>query len=119
MGDSESARDRTIGFLFAAHGRIAEFARENYDAEGRGVVRIDIPLSRAVTALVATNQVYHTLNGIRRLTANLEGSGRTEADVLIRMIETYDPAKQAVVTAALEGENPITITMKLEAPGGG
>ncbi len=32
------------------------------------------------------------------------------------MINTYDPARQAVVTAAIEGQHPISITMTLERP---
>ena len=32
------------------------------------------------------------------------------------MIETYDPATQVVVTAALTRGNPITVKMNLDAP---
>ncbi len=35
---------------------------------------------------------------------------------MVQMIESYDPAKQAVVTVAFGGGNPITVKMRLEAP---
>jgi hypothetical protein len=73
-------------------------------------------LQPGTTAVVSTSMVFHTLDEIRRVTANLKGSARTDADILIRMIETYEPSSRAVVIAAIEGENPITIKMKLERP---
>jgi hypothetical protein len=39
-------------------------------------------------------------------------SGSPEsADLLLRMTETYDPATQAVVMAAIDGQNPISIKL--------
>jgi hypothetical protein len=38
------------------------------------------------------------------------------ADILARMTETYDPATQAVVMAAIDGQNPISIKLRLEPP---
>ena len=35
---------------------------------------------------------------------------------MMRMIETYAPSTQAVVMVVFEGQNPITVKMKLERP---
>ena len=58
--------------------------------------------------------VYHTLDGLRGLTADLQGDSREDADILLTMVETYDPGRQAVVTVAVEGQNPVSVKMKLE-----
>ena len=75
---------------------------------GRGVVRVGFPdLPPNVSVLVSATMVYHTLEEMRRLIAELQGTTPEDADVLLRMLETYDPSRQAVVTAAIEGQNPI------------
>lgn len=56
---------------------------------------------------------YVALGELRSLT-NPEGND--EAAVLVRMVETYDPERQAVVMASIDGENPISIKIRLERP---
>lgn len=115
MNDSNT--DRVMQFIDVGHERIAAFARESFRRDGRGVIRIGFPdLPPGTTAMVATEMIYHTLAEIRRLTAGLTGTTADDAAVLMRMIDTYNPARQAVVTAAIEGQNPITIKMKLQPP---
>ncbi len=114
---SDDSRERTLTIIGDHHDQIATFARQSYALDGRGVTRISFPdVPPGTTAIVATEMVYHTLAEIRRVTANLTGTTADDAAVLIRMIDTYDPARQAVVTAAIAGQNPITIKMKLERP---
>ena len=70
----------------------------------------------ATQPVVSTAMVYHTLAEVRRVTAHLQGSVRADADVLLRMMEMYDPEGQAVVTVRFETGNPITVKMKLQRP---
>ena len=65
---------------------------------------------------VTKDLVYYTLNEVRSLLSDLEGAGRRDADVLLRMIETYEPSTHAVVNVAIKGHNLISIKMKLERP---
>jgi len=60
--------------------------------------------------------VYYVLTQVQRLAADLSGVLREQADILIRMIETYDPATQAVVIPVVGTVDPIAIKMRLEMP---
>jgi hypothetical protein len=101
--------------LDSVYDRIAAFARESYDTDGRGVILIAVPkMARGVDA--SKELVYHALDTIESIAADLDGWHGDDVDALVRMIETYDPAKQAVVTVAIGGQNPVSVTMKLEPP---
>ena len=51
------------------------------------------------------------------MAADLDGwSESDDAAVLVRMIETYDPSGQAVVTVRIVGQKPVSVKMKLERP---
>jgi hypothetical protein len=109
--------NRVMQFIGEAHERIANYARKCFRTDGRGAIQVSFPdLPAGTASIVSTSLVYHTLDEIQRVTADVTGSAREDRDILIRMIETYDPSKQAVVTAMIEGHNPITIKMKLERP---
>jgi hypothetical protein len=110
--------ERAAEVVNAAHDQLATFASKSHRFEGRGVVLFNIPELRPgpIAALGPTEMIYHTLDKVRRLTCELRGRDREEGYLLIRMLETYDPVRQAVVTVTLGRENPITVTMTLERP---
>jgi hypothetical protein len=116
--------DRIIRFIEAAHGRLAAFARENYQTYGRGAVLVAVPLAPDVNAALSTTMAYHPATQFERLFDELDdveraflgNAGLADAHVLIRMIETYDPMTQAVLVIRIQGQNPIIIKMKLERP---
>jgi hypothetical protein len=72
-------------------------------------------LPASATIVFRTEMVYHTIAEIRELTAGMTGSERTAADVLIRMIETYDPTTQATVMVGFAKRNP-SVKMRLDQP---
>ena len=91
---------------------LAEAAASFYREHGRGALRVDFPRTRT-RALVVVE--YDTLAHLR------EGDPRGSEDdmaTLIRMVEEYDPAHQAVVLACLSGGLPVTVKMKLPPPTG-
>jgi hypothetical protein len=105
--------DRITEMISASQPQLAAFAKESYTLHGRGIIRIEFPSVPPNTeALVATEMVYHDLAEMRRLMGEI---GEDEA-ITLRMIETYDPERQAVVMAAIADQNPITVKMRLEAP---
>ena len=111
----KSSEERTTQIVSDHHDQIAGFARESYGHEGRGVVQIAFPRVPSGTLPVGSTMMkYHTLDDLRRMAARAPGDNH--GAILIRMLETYDPATQAVVTAAIEGEMPVSIKMKLERP---
>jgi hypothetical protein len=96
-------------FVSSNHAALAEFARESFRMHGRGVVRVELPKKGTVGALI-----YHDLDEMRRLTARL--SPESEGDVVIRMIETYDPERQGVVMVEIQGEKAVSMKMNLNPP---
>ena len=112
---ANSAKDRALLVIQAAHAQLSKFAQDSYGMHGRGVTLVSTPaLPAGTTTMVLTEMVYHELADVRRMTADLDPS--SDAAVLIRMIETYDPAKQAVVMIATGKDNPISVKMRLDAP---
>jgi hypothetical protein len=112
--------ERALEVVNAAHDQLATFASKSHRFDGRGVVQVrvaELPPG-PVTALALTEMSYRTLNTVRRLTTELRGTEREEAYVLITMLETYDPVRQAVVAVSVGRESPITVTMALERPMG-
>jgi hypothetical protein len=108
-------QDRLLEMIRAAQPQLAKFARESYALHGRGIVHVEFPsVPPGVTALVSTQMIYQDLAEMRRLIGEL--SHNEEASITLRMIETYDSERQAVVMAAFRGGNPITIKMKLDSP---
>jgi hypothetical protein len=113
---ADSPKDRAVLAIQAAHKQLSKFAQDSYGMHGRGVTRVSVPALPAPgqTVQVATEMVYHELAELRRMTASMKD--RSDAAVLIRMIETYDPAKQAVVMIAVGRDNPVSVKMRLDAP---
>ena len=111
-------KDRILEVLDDQQERLAAFASASYRSVGRGVLSVEVPASPTPGGIFVgvTNMVYHTLEEIRDLMADLQGDSRADADIMICTIETYDPDGQAVVMAALAQGNPITIKMRLERP---
>jgi len=101
--------------IFAAHAQIATFARESFTHDGRGVVMIDFPIAKG-TNVVAATMNYHDLTSVRELAAEMTHSGGEDADVLLRMVETYDPETQAVVMATVGEGWPVSVTVRLDHP---
>jgi len=102
-------------FIEWAQDRLAIFARESYAAEGRGYIYFTVPPIPDPDQQIKMEMVYYVLTQVQRLAADRSGVLREQADILIRMIETYDPATQAVVMAVGTGD-PIAIKMRLEMP---
>ena len=112
-----TTRSLLMACIMAAHEELASFARKSFSADGRGVVRIGFPIVPAgVTAVGVADLVYHTLEEIRTLTRGMSGTEHEDADILIRMAETYDPETQAVVLAAIDRQPPISIRLRLDRP---
>ena len=107
-------QQRMLQFIEAIHEQVSTFARARFQSEGRGMTEV-VRLGPALEPLRpgGTDLVFHTVNEIRRRTAGLTGGRRDEADILLRMIETYDPTTQAVVMTTFEGENPVSLKVRL------
>ena len=106
-------QNRTVKILDDHHDQIVAFARTNYKTDGRGVIQVGFPNASPVMAVVGVRMMkYITIGEMRRIMR----PGDEETATLVRMIETYDPALQAVVIAAIDGENPVSVKMKLERP---
>lgn len=114
----ESDHEHSARIIEAAHAPLAAFARKSYGLAGRGVVLVHPPdlTGELGTSIVATTMMFQTLDELRRLTAQMSPPGREDADVLIGMLETYDPAVQAVVMVAVGKGRPITVKMRLDPP---
>ena len=105
----QSNADRLLEVVNMAQSQLARFATESFRVDGRGLVQVTVPdFIGEPDTFVATPMAYHTLAGLRE---KLYGE---DADITLRMIETYDPEKQAVVMIEFRGGNPITIKMRLE-----
>ena len=113
---SQTDQDRALAMIGEAQERLAIFASESCAAKGRGVVRVSAPELPPGITMVSPEMAYHTLDEIRGLTGDAKGSLREQADVLIGMIETYDPEQQAVIMVAFGAGNPISVKMRLERP---
>jgi hypothetical protein len=116
MVNEDSNRDYLLRFVEATHSQLAKFAQESFGTEGRGVVLVEAPDLLPEGSLIVTSMVYHRLVDLRAIHADIEGSSRESATILLQMIETYDPFKQAVITVASGQRNPITIKMRLAEP---
>ena len=89
---ADSAKDRALLVIQAAHTQLSKFAQDSYGMHGRGVTLVSVPgLPAGATILLATEMVYHELAAVRRMTANMKD--RSDAAVLIRMIETVRPSE--------------------------
>jgi hypothetical protein len=97
------------------HDQIAAFARENFRLDGRGLLRVEFPrLPPGVIAIVGIGEMtYTTLEEARRLLADRDDE---DSAITLRMVETYDPGRQAALIAAIVGENPVTMKMRLAPP---
>ena len=112
-----AACERTMQFIESLHDQLAAFASESYRLEGRGVtlVRIPVPPSDVVRTVARTDMTYHVADDVRRNASGEEGSAGEDAEVLVRMVETYDPSRQAVLTVAFQ-DHTISVKMKLDLP---
>src|SRR5215470_12939690 len=98
----ENSNNRTLKIISDYHNQIANFARESYELDGRGLVQVSFPNVPLCQAAISNRMMrYISLEQLRTV-------GRREfAAHLIRMVETYEPERQAVVTAAIDEEWPI------------
>jgi hypothetical protein len=115
---SREDRDRAVDFITAAHPHLAEYAQRCYASDGRGAIQVSVPELQpgVASGVVKTDMVYHAQAELRQLFANLTGDERADADVLLTMVDTYDPVRQAVVIAAVAGGAPLTVKIKLDLP---
>lgn len=113
---SAVSQQQTLELIGAHHEQLVRFARESYAKDGRGAIQVSFPRfpPPGMTLVGTTMMQYFALTELHRLAGELPGN--ESAAVLVRMVDTYDPERQAVVTAAIKGANPITIKMKLDLP---
>ncbi len=112
----DDAKERMLTVLDLVCEAVSRFAQDSYGMHGRGITQIRIPdfPSPGNSAIVLTDMVYHTLADLRDRLANAPDP--EDADVMIRMIETYDPATQAAVSITVGSDNPFTVKMRLQEP---
>jgi hypothetical protein len=112
-------RDAAVRFL-SGHGiqqEIAKLAQDSFGLHGRGAVRITAPMAAPRSSLETTDMLYQTLTVLRPLFTETTAENRETAEVVIRMLETYDPNTHAVVLLSFEeGPNPISLKMRLDPP---
>jgi hypothetical protein len=110
---ADTPKDRALMLIGAGHQQLSKFAQDSYGMHGRGVTLVSVPAlpPPGATMLVLTDMVYHEMEEVRRMVGDM-----ADGQVMIRMMETYDPTKQAVVTAAVGQDNPITVKMRLDQP---
>jgi hypothetical protein len=103
--------------LTAVHDQVAEFAKRSYASDGRGVVMFGVPdpPDGFCAALLVTDMSYHTLDSVRTSTAATVGESQADVANLVQMIESYDPAAQAVVMLSV-GDDVVNVKMKLVPP---
>ena len=66
--------------------------------------------------LISTEMAYHALNAVERIANELDAWPKGDGGSIIRMIQAYDPATQAVVIVRIHGQLPVAVMMKLERP---
>lgn len=116
MGEQQ---DSAMRFLSRAgiQQKISTFAQDSFSLHGRGAVRITAPAATPRSSLETTDMLYQTLAVLRPLFTETTARNRETADVVIRMLETYDPTTHAVVLLSFEaGPNPIGLKMRLDSP---
>jgi hypothetical protein len=113
---SGSNRARALRFIAATHDQIATYAQESFGMHGRGVVFTEAPARGTPTGFMTAPMGYTDLAYIRQLHVDATEQERESAAVVLRMVETYDPFKQAVVMIAFPDANAITVKMRLAEP---
>jgi hypothetical protein len=109
---TEGNTNRIVAMVNAAQSHLATFARESYAHYGRGIIRVVFPVVQPGTeAIVSAEMMYHDLDEMRSLIGNTEDGSTT-----LRMIETYEPDREAVVVATIDKGNPLAMTMRLDPP---
>lgn len=119
---SEGSHDDDVRFadlmerVRASHQHLAAFARQAFASTGRGAVQVIFrePTQPArTTHQTIDGTAYYTIEEIRRL---VRQSPNADASPLLRMLESYDPERQAVVLAAFPTSTPTSFKMRLDAP---
>ena len=128
MRDSDADnKDQAMQLIESVHGRIAAFARESHQKYGRGVILLAVPLlARGDDAPISTEMAYHTAANFEQLLDRLGDVERviigdtrlflSDAHAILRMIKTYDPSRQAVVSVRIGDHHTVSVKMKLERP---
>jgi hypothetical protein len=119
--------DEVVEMIASVRGPVSAFARQSYQTHGRGVTLIALPPAPlGVRVVVSTQMVYYTaaqfelifneFGNLERVAVGDTRLFRSDAHMIVRMIESYDPSTQAVVTVIFGSENTVTVKMKLERP---
>jgi hypothetical protein len=74
---ADSAKDRALLVIQAAHAQLSTFAQASYGMYGRGITLVSVPAfpPPGRTAQVETEMVYHQLTEVRPTTANMAVRG--------------------------------------------
>src|SRR4029453_6486699 len=98
MGEQRDAGVRFLSGVGIPQ-EISKFAQDSFGLHGRGAVRITVPAAPPVSgpSLAMTDVLYQTLTVLRPLFTETTAPNRETADVVIGMLETYDPTKHAIV----------------------
>ena len=111
-----SDNDRLLEMITAGHAQLAAFGREWYALNGRGLIRLECrSVPPGVRANVSTQMLYEDAETVRDLMADYPEIA-DDAAIILGMIDTYDPEKQAVVLASFQGGTPIAMKMRLDLP---
>lgn len=108
-------RELLLQAIEKAQPTLARFAREGYALAGRGLIQASLPPTPEPGATVTT-MMYRSASDLRRSTADVIDHLREDRDIIVRMIETYDPEREAVVTIAFAYGNSITVKLHLDLP---
>jgi hypothetical protein len=98
------------------HPQLADFAQECFDTQGRGVIRVGIPVipRTPLPGPFSTSMTYESAEDLRREPARDETlMTNKNKDVLLRLVDDYDPQRQAVVVFEFADTDPIVGTIDL------
>ena len=110
MGEGNT--NRIVAMVNAAQSHLATFARESYAHYGRGIIRVVFPaVPPGTEAIVSAEMEYHDLDEMRTLLG-----GSEDATTTLRMIETYEPDREAVVIATIDKGSSLRMKMRLDPP---
>jgi hypothetical protein len=116
-----------VDLIGRVHRPVSVFARDIYQTHGRGAILFALPsVAPGVDVVVSTQMIYYTATKFELLFKELGDADRVaigdvslnlnEIHTLFRMIQTYDPSRQAVVSVRIGDHNAVSVKMELEPP---
>ena len=112
----DSPRKLVQRFIEWMHPQLADFAEESFEMQGRGAIRIGIPQipPTPLPGPFSTSMKYETAEDLRRPPARDETMMTDKnKDRLLRLVDGYEPPRQAVVVFEFADAEPISGTIDL------